>query len=100
MKKLENDLKELNKLFISNDQELRKKIRDIRITNTAGVIATEYSLAKRLGITIDVVLALIPPEAKPAVEAEIEKRVSQIPPTHEIAMRYAAKKYAEEGDDY
>lgn len=100
IKRLEDDLSELNKLFIKNDQELRKKIKDLRITQTAGVCATEFTLANRLGITIDVVLSLLPNDVKPAVVEVIDKRLAEMPDTVEIAKRLAEKQYKDEGDDY
>lgn len=98
--RLMKDLKELNALFIKNDQELRKKIRDIRITGVAGVCATEFTLANRMGITMDVVLELLSPKDRAFAENEIEKRVAEVPDTTGIAQIIAAKKYKEEGDDY
>lgn len=99
-KKLEADFKELNKLFTTNDQELRKKIRDIRITGIAGVCAAEFTLANRMGITMDVVMAFLTPQEKLHAEAEIERRIAECPDTAEAARMIAVKRYAEEGDDY
>lgn len=100
IKKLENDIRELSELFIKNDEGLRKMIRDIRIANAAGVTATEFTLANRLMITIDVVLAMLPDEVRPSIEKVIESRVNEIPNTSEIAMTLARDLYKKEGDDY
>ena len=100
IKKLERDLDELNKLFVKNDDELRKKIRDIRITGMAGVCAAEFTLANRMGITMDVVMAFLTPQEKVHAEAEIERRISECPDTADVALMMAAKKYADEGDNY
>lgn len=100
IRKLEKDLKDLNTLFVKNDEELRRKLRDIRITGMAGVVATEYTLANRMGITMDVVMALLPTKDRLVAEKEIERRIAQCPETSDIALRIATKKYAEEGDDY
>ncbi len=98
--RLEKDLKELSDLFTKNDQELRKKIRDIRITGIAGVCAAEFTLANRMGITMDVVMAMLSPRERMVAEKEIERRISESPDTTEVAKIIAAKRYYEEGDDY
>ncbi len=99
--KLEKNFTELNKLFATNDEQLRKKINDQRITLQSAVGAIELSIAHRLAVTLDVVLNMLPKEVHPAALAEIEKRVAEIPNAAEIARRYAAKKYQEgEGDNY
>lgn len=100
IKKLENELSDLSKLFIKTDQELRKMIMDIRITGVAGVCATEFTLANRMGITMDVVLNLLTPKDRAFAEREIDRRVAEVPDTTEIARTIAVKKYSEEGDDY
>jgi putative effector of murein hydrolase len=100
IKALEKNITELNALFIKNDEELRKKIRDIRITGVAGVCAAEFTLANRMGITMDVVLALLPAAHRQAIEQEISRRIAASPDTTDMAMRIAVKKYTEEGDDY
>ncbi len=100
MRKLEKDLTELNALFIKTDQELRKKILDLSITNTAGVVATEFTLAARMGITMDVVLAMVPEGMRSDVEQVIARRVSELPDTTAVAMRYAKQAYDKDGDNY
>ena len=98
IKRLENELSELNKLFVKNDDELRRKIRDIRIANAAGVSAVEFTLANRMGITMDVVLAMLPLHRKKEAEDEIAKRISEAKPTDEVAKYLAAKLYREDQD--
>lgn len=98
IKRLEKDFKELNILFVKNDEELRGKIRDIRIANAAGVTATEFTLAHRLAVTMDVVLHLIPEGRRVEIEREIDRRVSEVPNTTKVAERLAAKLYNEDKD--
>lgn len=97
---MEKNLTELNKLFITNDQELRKKLRDMRIAHTAGVCAAEFTLANKLGITMDVVLKLLPPEHHDVIQAEIDRRVAACPDTTDAATLIASKIFTKEGDNY
>jgi hypothetical protein len=100
-KRLEANFEEQLKVYVQNDEELRKKINDQRITMQAAVGAIEMSIAHRLAVTLDVVMNMLPKEVHPAALAEIERRVAEIPDTAEIARRYASKKYQEgEGDKY
>lgn len=100
IKHLERQLSELSELFIKNDEELRKQIRDIRITNMSGVVAAEFTLAARLGITMDVVLSMIPEGLRAGVERIIAERVAELPDTTDVAMKYAKLAYKKEGDNY
>jgi len=95
---LKKDLKELSELFVKNDQELRGKLRDIRIANMAGVTATEFTLATRLGITMDVVLSLLPEANRAIIEKEIDRRVAKLPDTTDVAKTIAADQYNKDND--
>lgn len=99
--RLEANFKEQLNTYVKNDEELRKKINDQRITLQAAVCAMEMSIAHRLSATVEVVMNMLPDDLKPVALARIEKIVEEIPPTDEIARRYAAKKYGQgEGDNY
>ena len=87
--RLEKDLKELSELYVKQDEELRELIKKVRINVSAGVTAAEYTLALRLGITMDVVMSLIPREHKSAIEAVIDARVANLPSTVSVAMKVA-----------
>lgn len=101
IKRLEADFKEQLTTYVKNDEELRKKINDQRITLQAAVCAMEMSIAHRLSATVEVVMNMLPKAMKPVALAKIERLVAEIPPTDEIARRYVAKKYQDgEGDNY
>jgi len=98
IRRLQQQVAELSALVVKNDEELRKKIRDIRIKNIAGVVAAEFTLARRLGITIDVVLQFIPEEHRAAIEKVIDRRVSELPDTTAIAIKIAEAEYKKGGE--
>ena len=100
IKRLEKDLRELSELFTKNDQALRMKIRDMRIAHTAGVVATEFTLANKLGITMDVVMKMLPPDTSAAIQNEINRRVAACPDTTKAAEIVAAEIFTKEGDNY
>lgn len=100
LRRLEKHIKELNQSFTKNDQALRRTIRDLRINQTAATCAMEYTLANKLGITMDVVLKMLPPESSAAIQREIDRRVAECPDTTAAALILAADLYDKNKDDY